>query len=382
MLKLIVYGMGKTARRFQRYLRVDRAEIVGFTSSDIEEGIKKRRRVIRTADIEKSAYDYIIVASSAYKEIERVLVQLGVSKEKIHQVYDKEKYMYDDVIKEITYWNFTCSNHEYEIGNYRIDLGQDHMLPKYQMEYPMYDCFLGVLSRHLQSGNWAVDIGANVGDSVFLLKKHSDIQILAVEPATDYYDLLCKNTSQLADVYIEKYIVAMDEGEYSLIEHNGTAFVQKMEDGIGDEIKTVTMKNLLEEKKVKLEKIQMIKIDTDGFDADCIMSLGTSLNQINAFIYFENYFEGKEGHDKYEKAYDFLNENKYTHFFIFDNYGNFFCEGDVGTVKTINNYLLRGRKGDSAETMKYIDILAVKEELYEESKTAVEEYISRFDTGY
>lgn len=34
MVKLIVWGMGETARKFQRFLRTDRAEIVAFTSSD------------------------------------------------------------------------------------------------------------------------------------------------------------------------------------------------------------------------------------------------------------------------------------------------------------------------------------------------------------
>lgn len=379
--KLIVWGMGKTAKRFQRYLRDDCAEIIAFTGSDVTENLDGEGvERIRAVDIGKRPYDHVIVASFAYQKIESILLQMGVSKEKIHQVYDREKYQYDEVIREITYWNFTCSDQEYEIGKYRIDLGYGHMLSQYQREYPMYDRFLGELSKHLPGDNWAVDIGANVGDSVFLLRKHSDIRVLAVEPAADYYRLLCKNTAQLTDVYTEKCMISMNiMGEYRLIEHNGTAFAEKSEKGVQSEIPVVTLRDLLAARGVEPGKVRMVKIDTDGFDAECIMSLGEILNQINAFIYFENYFDSREAHDKYEQAYRFLTKKRYTHFFIFDNFGNFLCEGNADTVKEINNYLLRAQRGDSARTMGYIDILTVKEELYQEAKSAVEEYIRNYD---
>lgn len=41
MMKLIIGGIGKTAKRFQRYLREDRAEIVAFTCSDVAEVLYK-----------------------------------------------------------------------------------------------------------------------------------------------------------------------------------------------------------------------------------------------------------------------------------------------------------------------------------------------------
>lgn len=339
-------------------------------------GVKR----IRAVDIREMEYDYVIVASSAYKEIESILLRLGVVKEKIRQVYDKKIYMYDKVVREITYWNFTCLNAEYEIGNYKIDIGEGHMLPQYQMEYPMYDCFLGELSRCLQRSDWAIDIGANVGDSVFLLRKHSDIRILAVEPVSDYYELLRKNAAQLEDVFIEKYMVSMDEKKnYNMVEHGGTAYAEETDGDTGDLVPAVTMEHLLEIKGIEPEKIRMIKIDTDGFDADCIMSLGMTLKQINAFIYFENFYSNKEGHDKYEKAYDFLNDKGYIYYFIFDNFGNFLCEGNINTVKSVNHYLLRTLRGDSAKTMAYIDVLAVKEDLYRDAKNAVKEYTDIFD---
>lgn len=379
MIRLIVWGMGKTAKRFQRYLRGDRAAITAFTCSDVPEN--EGEGVISPEYITKSVFDYVIVASSAYREIEGILIQLGVSKDKIHQVYDREKYVNDDVIREITRWNFTCSNHEYEIGKYRIDLGCDHMLSQYQMDYPMYDRFLGELSKYLQSDKWAIDIGANVGDSVFLLREHSDIRILAVEPVTDYYKLLCKNVAQLSEVYTEKYIISMhDKRQYKMIEHNGTAFAEDIEGGIQNEISAITLKNLLEIKKVEPENVQMIKIDTDGFDAECIMSLDTMIHQINGFIYLENFFDTREVHDRYDAAYDFLDSNGYKHFFIFDNFGNYLCEGDSDTVKSVNHYLLRGVIGDSARTIPYIDILTVKDDLYRTAKRAVEDYVKIFDS--
>lgn len=383
MTKLIVWGMGKTQQKFRRYLDDEKAEIVAYTYNNAINKTEKKggvSQIISPDDIASIEYDYVIVASSSWREIQNTLLQMGISEEKILQVYDREKYMQDDVIKQITQWNFTCSDHEYEIGNYKIDLGYGHRLSQYQREFPMYDCFLGELSKYLRNDRWSIDVGANVGDSVFLLRKHSNTKILAVEPVEEYYELLCRNVAQLENVFAESALITMDENAgYSLIEHDGTAYVKVEKDNVGENIKTLTMERLLEAKKIELEKIQLIKVDTDGFDAECIMSLGKSIERIQAFIYFENYYDNREVHDKYEIAYDFLDENGYKYFFIFDNFGNFLCEGDKSTVKAVNDYLLRGITGDSAQTMNYIDVMTVKEEQYGDAQRAVEEYMKMFD---
>lgn len=379
MMKLIIWGMGKTAKRFQRYLRKDRAEIIAFTCSDVAEVLYKGG-IIRPEDITKRAFDYVIVASSAYREIENSLIQLGVSKDKIHQVYDRKKYANDDVIREITQWNFTCSNCEYEIGKYRIDLGYGHMLPQYQMEYPMYDRFLGELSKCLQSDKWAIDIGANVGDSVFLLKAHSNIQVLAVEPIADYYELLCKNVVQLSEVYTEKCMISLhDKKQYRMIKHDGTGFAEGIACDMQNVISAITLKNLLKIKKIDPKDVQMIKIDTDDFDAECIMSLDTMISQINGYIYFENFFKNQEVHDQYDMAYEYLDKNGYKHFFIFDNFGNYLCEGNVTTIKAVNDYLMRAQKGCSAKTIDYIDVLTVSDALYENTQKVIDRYVKIFD---
>lgn len=340
-------------------------------------------QIIRPNDIVSVECDYIIVASGSWREIESLLLQMGICEQKIHQVYDREKYVQDDVIRQITQWNFTCSDHEYEIGNHKIDLGYDHKLSQYQRDFPMYDCFLGELSRYLGDDKWSIDVGANVGDSVFLLKKHSNTKVLAVEPVREYFDLLCKNVAKLENVFTENALIALsDQIGYRLIEHDGTAYAEMAFNDDGKAIETVTMRHLLEIKNIEPKEIQMIKIDTDGFDAECIMSVGKVLGKINAFIYFENYFDNREVHDKYDKAYDFLEQNGYSHFFIFDNFGNFLCEGDRNTVKAVNDYLLRGVMGNSAQTINYIDILAVRDELYMEARKAVKKYVSIFDKGF
>ena len=379
MIKILIWGIGKVEKRFRRYLNVDRASIVAYTSKDSTDGYVGGVKIVNPEKINSIDYDFIIVATSFYKEIEKQLVELGVPKQRIRQVYDKEKYKDDDVIKDITYWNYTCSNHEYEIGNYRIDLGCDHMLPAYQLEYPMYDCFLGELSKHLDDNEWAIDIGANVGDSVFLLRKNSNIRILAVEPVSQYFDLLCRNISQIENVYPRQYVISMHEQKYKLTKHNGTAYVNDDFHNDLDNIQSITLKHLLEVEKIELNKIRLIKIDTDGFDAECLMSLQAVIKRINAFLYFENYSCSKEIHDKFEQAYVFLEENGYRHFFLFDNFGNFLCEGNVNTIKDINGYLLRERSGNSADAIGYVDVLAVGKTLYKKAKSAVKEYVDFFD---
>ena len=65
----------------------------------------------------------------------------------------------------------------------------------------------------------------------------------------------------------------------------------------------IDLKSFIREKKIKM--IDILKIDTEGFDFDVIIGIGEDLNIIK-YIYFEHHY-----HDMFIKKYKFSEINRY-----------------------------------------------------------------------
>ena len=61
--------------------------------------------------------------------------------------------------------------------------------------------------------------------------------------------------------------------------------------------------------------------------------------------------------DSYWRMDSYLEHKGYTCCFIFDNYGNFLCEGNPGTLKEIHHYLYQMAAGKSNRTFYYVYVL-------------------------
>ena len=85
----------------------------------------------------------------------------------------------------------------YEIDGFVLDMGKNHLLSDYQEDCPMFSRFipyLGELAEEIRGEHGViVDLGANVGDTVAALIKHTNAAVLSIEPTDEYYHLLNKN---------------------------------------------------------------------------------------------------------------------------------------------------------------------------------------------
>jgi len=118
----------------------------------------------------------------------------------------------------------------YKIGEYSIQLSNDHILPLYQKQYPMYDRivpFLGKMSEEL-SGTTIIDIGANVGDTSFALLQETSKKIIAVEPEDNYYQILVNNVCRYDAVKnsvetVQAFISDKENNSFITKSNDGTA---------------------------------------------------------------------------------------------------------------------------------------------------------------
>ncbi len=82
----------------------------------------------------------------------------------------------------------------------------------------MYDRFVPYLGMLANTNKGVfIDIGANVGDTVAALVRHTDAKIICVEPISQFYALLCKNIKNFGSTYSNRILlvnayISIDDG--------------------------------------------------------------------------------------------------------------------------------------------------------------------------
>lgn len=266
----------------------------------------------------------------------------------------------------------------YYIDDLRLEMGECHMLATYQRLYPLYDKFLPYLVKYIPDSN-IIDIGANVGDTMAMLVKHTNGKIYCVEADTYYFSLLEKNLNEFPTMLKDKvelipaFISDKEETTYTTMRQDGTA--KKIEaEPDSNRIPTYRIDSLVA--KQKLSNIGLIKIDTDGYDAECILSCGHVLNELQPYLYWEGEIENNEQMEKYIESINYMWQNGYQNHFVFDNFGSFIFETDKTGLIEILQYLKRGNDSKTAKTMYYVDVLSCNEKQAEDARNAICDFLS------
>lgn len=258
----------------------------------------------------------------------------------------------------------------YDIDGFLLDLGEEHPLPETQRIFPMYDRLIPYLGKLVEmtsniQNKWIIDIGANVGDTVAAIVRHTAANILCVEPTSEYFAICEKNISRFGKEFsdrihlVKAYVAENTEDTYVSFQYARGTAVKVKTDGVPD-APTYTIPSLLKELNILPNELALIKVDTDGYDAECVMSLGEILQEISPYLYWENQIDDDDQLKKYLLLIDYLEDKNYTDFFCFDNFGNYLtCLTGTG-LKEIDRYLARVMHQRSAQTFPYVDVLACK----------------------
>lgn len=282
-------------------------------------------------------------------------------------------------------WFLIGLKKNYKIDGFNIELSKHHMLPIHQHNYCYYDRVLPAivaLSNRKNSASWVIDIGANVGDTLFSMLKHTTANLLCIEPDLDFYKILEKNVATLNEQYKKKvyclnaFVVSDTSENIKLEKKLGTAHKVKT-DSINDHTPpSLQLKDIISQYGIAPDSIDLIKVDTDGYDWECLISLGPLLQEIDGYIYWENQLD--KGSIKQQKGYqqliDYLKAADYECFFCFDNFGNYLASGDSEFLLEINNYLDRLNEKKTARTFYYVDVLACKKDKVSQVKEMLQQF--------
>ena len=176
----------------------------------------------------------------------------------------------------------------YRLDGARLLLPLSHDLPYFRRTFPDYSANVGRLASALHgkygSDLRIVDIGANVGDTVAVIRAHIDSPILCIEGHPGFADLLRRNAATMGGVAIERAIVGAvrSTSPVELRAHRGTAGV-----AAGDRpADVVTLPDVLARRR-DFAEAKLLKIDTDGWDLEILAGAREWIERVRPVLFFE-----------------------------------------------------------------------------------------------
>ena len=212
------------------------------------------------------------------------------------------------------------------IGNKKIILPPGHLLSLYESVYPKYDRFLPTVIGKIKENEVIIDIGANIGDTLFrLLNINTRPYYYCIEADNFFFEYLQKNKKSL-DVNIQNKIILIktlvgDQLQGNLSETT-TGTKSLIESDLG--IKSKKLDDIIMEYKIK--NIKLIKVDVDGFDYNILFSAINELKNNKPDIFFEYMPLDESGKKNYLRLIEKLNEIGYSNWTMLDNYGSIIFE--------------------------------------------------------
>lgn len=166
-----------------------------------------------------------------------------------------------------------------------------------------------------------IDVGANVGDTIPLLRGLAHFPILAIEGDTKFFEIMKLNIASEPDVVPKKIFLGESKrGGLTFEEINGTGHLVANESG---ETCTLPLDDVLAEHK-EFGNAKMIKIDTDGFDAHVLRGAMGYLRRTKPVLFFEyapHYWQ-QQGEDCLS-IFPWLKDLGYEHVMVFLPSGDF-----------------------------------------------------------
>ncbi|GHV66549.1 hypothetical protein FACS1894199_10210 [Bacteroidia bacterium] len=276
-------------------------------------------------------------------------------------------------------------NTTYQIGIHKIQIPSSARLPIYQKLHPLYDRFLPVLAKNLNTDGTIIDVGANVGDSLAAMIQQCNNSFICIEPSNFFFEYLEKNVQNLKSentnpIKLFKSLVGTKtfEGKLKDVRGSTASLVVSEHEKNRDGVQYSTIKKL-DDIVQNHKDVILLKCDVDGFDFDVIESAKNILSASEPILFFENQIDNDFQYQGFNKLYDFLAERGYHNLYIFDNFGNIVVEkADYHTLKNFNAYLYSMTKYHATRTFCYTDILVSTDKNTSIIARAIEDYKSNW----
>ncbi|RZU41356.1 FkbM family methyltransferase [Edaphobacter modestus] len=243
-----------------------------------------------------------------------------------------------------------------------VPLGHD--LPLIRSAFPRYSSNIARLCGYMSkkyTDLHLIDIGANIGDTVAIIRQQSRCPILCIEADEYYFNILSENLrrANLQPVQTVRAFVGTYTGELKgqLAPVAGTAHFESHQEGV---LKTIKLSQLMESFP-QFRNSKILKIDTDGFDCSILRAELDWLRKTKPMIFFEYdpFFFQNQPYDG-NRIFEDLSQAGYTFAILYDNVGDYLTsvdfQRDLDILADVQNYFIARAKRE------YLDIAAFHHE--------------------
>lgn len=177
----------------------------------------------------------------------------------------------------------------YPFGAGTLILPLSHQLPFYVRDHPDYGRSVARIASTVsqQSPRMCfIDIGANVGDTVSLLRELAHFPILCVEPQEQFRALLSRNVRTWPDVVVTGAFLDSVRGSTTGEMASGAGSARWVMGAAKETRSALTLSDLLHDFPA-FQRPRMIKVDTDGMDARILSGAMSVIEESKPVLYFE-----------------------------------------------------------------------------------------------
>lgn len=243
---------------------------------------------------------------------------------------------------------------EAEVEGARLAVPLSHALPEYLKVFPHYASNLGRLAAALKRKYpdlAVIDIGANIGDSIAVIRRGADAPVLCVEGNPVFLKTLRLNASRFGRVSVAENYVGEKEGSL-MAEDRMLGGTSHIAEGGSREIKVKPL-SLIAAGYPGFEAAKLVKIDTDGFDCKIIRGSADFLAAARPAVFFEyDPLLLARQNDEGLSVFAALRGAGYSSALVYDNLGHFMLSLELSEERLLTElhahfYSYRGdRFGD------------------------------------
>ena len=201
------------------------------------------------------------------------------------------RYGYDIVKTGIPYIPKIKGDGTVLVGKYQVTMpGSNIQLGNYKI-YPDLNAQLGRLTAAIYKkypGMTVVDVGANVGDTIAVLKSAVDVPVIGIEGDETSFSYLQKNTAQFADVKIVKTFLG-EKSEDTKVSMEKTGWNNTIiPDAAGTEqISFKSLDDVIANSGFNGAEIKLLKVDVEGFDTIVLRGATAIIDKHKPVLFFE-----------------------------------------------------------------------------------------------
>lgn len=258
------------------------------------------------------------------------------------------------------------------VGNYELKANANHAFQEISQRHPGYSRNLPRLVSAVKKkypNLLMFDVGANIGDTVALVRSECECAIVCIEGDSKYFELLKANAAQFRDVAIFNCFLGEERKTVVGATEKSAGTLKIIDSGSG-EIALQSLDAFVQENG-PFDSAKLLKIDTDGYDMKILRGAVNYIRQTKPVLFFEydKLFLSQQREDGISTL-DQLRTLGYGEIIFYDNYGRFILSDNLNNskiVRQMDNYI-EDRKG----AFEYYDLCIFHEEDHDVARQFIE----------